>query len=93
MFYRFGAGGRAPAPPLLGRSAIALYSLGLAFGGGLWLHLLHEAQGATELNAPPGLIHWLRDSTLSLPLVVVGVVLAALVGGVPCTRRRPAVRM
>jgi hypothetical protein len=69
---------RLSSSPLLGQSAMAMYSLVLAYGGGLWLHLLHEAEGATELNAPPGVIHWLRDSTLSLPLVVVGVVLACL---------------
>src|SRR6202022_3263881 len=69
MKSRFQLGGGVSAPPLLGRSAIALYSVGLAYGGGLWLHLLHEAEGATELNAPPGIIHWLRDSSLSLPLL------------------------
>src|SRR4030081_2527610 len=69
---------RLSSSPLLGQSAMAMYSLVLAYGGGLWLHLLHEAEGATELNAPPGVIHWLRDSTLSLPLVIVGVVLATL---------------
>lgn len=69
---------RASSPPLLGRSAMVVYSLALAYGGGLWLHLLHEAEGATELNAPPGVIHWLRDSTLSLPLVALGVILATL---------------
>src|SRR5438445_11231975 len=78
MIRRIRLSDRTPAPPLLGRMATAVYSLVLAYGGGLWLHLLHEAEGATELNAPPPVIHWLRDSTLSLPLVVLGVVLASL---------------
>jgi hypothetical protein len=62
--------------PLLGRWAMAAYSLALAYGGGLWLHLLHEAEGATEQNAPHTIIHWLRDSTLALPMIVFGVFLA-----------------
>lgn len=69
---------RTSSPPPLRRSALVVYTLVLAYGGGLWLHLLHEAEGATELNAPPGVIHWLRDSTLSLPLVAIGVILARL---------------
>src|SRR5919204_1659691 len=63
-------------PPLLGRWAMAAYSLLLAYGGGLWLHLLHEAEGATERNAPHSIVHWLRDSTLALPMIVFGVLLA-----------------
>jgi S1-C subfamily serine protease len=53
-----------------------VYSLLLAYGGGLWLHLLHEAEGATEQNAPHSIVHWLRDSTLALPMIVFGVLLA-----------------
>ena len=48
-------------------------TLTLTYGGGLWLHLFHQAGGATELNEPPAIIHWLRDSTLMLPLVLVSV--------------------
>ena len=55
---------------------MAAYSLALAYGGGLWLHLLHEAEGATEQNAPHTIIHWLRDSTLALPMIAFGVFLA-----------------
>lgn len=51
--------------------------LALAYGGGLWLHLLHEGAGATEFDAPLPVLHWLRDSTLLLPLVL-GSVIAAL---------------
>src|SRR5438128_8921840 len=59
--------------PAIGRSLLGLYSLVLAYGGGLWLHLLHEAEGATELNEPPWVLHWLRDSSLALPVVAIGV--------------------
>ena len=57
---------------------IATFAFALAYGGGLWLHLLHEADDAIELDAPPSLIHWLRDSTLMLPLVIASVIIALL---------------
>jgi Na+/H+-dicarboxylate symporter len=65
------------ARTLLGRRVLVAITLLLTYGGGLWLYLLHEVEGATEPNAPPGVIHWLRDSTLSLPLVALGVFLGA----------------
>jgi hypothetical protein len=45
----------------------------LTFGAGLWLYLVHEVEGATEATDLPGVIHWLRDSSLALPLVVLSV--------------------
>jgi hypothetical protein len=65
------------AQALLGRRMLALFTLLLAYGGGLWLFVLHEIEGATEPGAPPPVIHWLRDSSLSLPLVAAGVFLGA----------------
>jgi hypothetical protein len=62
---------------LLGRRVLVAFTLLLTYGGGLWLYLLHELEGATEPGAPPGVIHWLRDSSLSLPLVGMGVFLGA----------------
>ncbi|HTD76440.1 MAG TPA: hypothetical protein VK898_02305 [Chloroflexota bacterium] len=62
---------------LLGRRMLVVFTLVLAYGGGLWIYLLHELEGATEPGAPPGVIHWLRDSSLSLPLVGLGVFLGA----------------
>jgi hypothetical protein len=59
-------------------AAVAPLTVALAYGGGLWLHLLHAAAGATELNEPAPVIHWLRDSTLSLPLILVAVWAALL---------------
>src|SRR3954454_4281977 len=41
----------------------------LGYGGVLWMNVLHQAQGAREVNEPPLLVHWLRDGTLALPLV------------------------
>src|SRR5215211_7217665 len=65
------------AGSLLGRRTRLAFAFLLAYGGGLWLHLLHEAEGAVEPGAPPGVIHWLRDSTLALPLVAAAVFLGA----------------
>ena len=62
---------------LLGQRMLFAFVLLFTYGGGWWLWLLHEVEGATEPGAPPGLLHWLRDSTLSLPLVAVGVLLGA----------------
>ena len=61
-------------------AALTAMSLALAYGGGLWLHLLHEAEGATEPGAPSGLVHWLRDSTLLLPVVLASVWAALFLG-------------
>jgi hypothetical protein len=62
---------------LLGQRMLLAFVLLFTYGGGWWLWLLHEIEGATEPGAPPGLLHMLRDSTLSLPLVAVGVLLGA----------------
>ena len=51
-------------------TTVAALSIALAYGGGLWLHVQHTLQWATEFNEPPGVLHWLRDSTLTLPLCV-----------------------
>ncbi|MBI3977739.1 MAG: multicopper oxidase domain-containing protein [Chloroflexi bacterium] len=68
------------SPPAGARpSALVAFALALAYGGGLWLHVLHETMGATEHGAPLGVIHWLRDSTLMLPLVLAAVCAANLV--------------
>jgi hypothetical protein len=62
---------------LLGQRMLFAFVLLFTYGGGWWLWLLHEIEGAREPGAPPGLLHWLRDSTLALPLVAVGVLLGA----------------
>jgi hypothetical protein len=65
------------ATRLLGRRMQAGFAFLLAYGGGLWMQLLHEAEGGVEPGAPPGIVHWLRDSTLALPLIVVAVFVGA----------------
>jgi hypothetical protein len=62
---------------LLGQRMLLAFVVLFTYGGGWWLWLLHEIEGAIEPGAPPGLLHMLRDSTLSLPLVAAGVLLGA----------------
>src|SRR4051812_31553193 len=62
----------------LGRSAIA--ALVLALGVGVWLIRLHEAIGGSERHSLPFLLHWLRDTGLAAPFVVVAVLLAREAG-------------
>src|SRR3954451_17254068 len=62
----------------LGRSAIA--ALVLAFAVGVWLIRLHEAIGGAERHSLPFLLHWLRDTGLAAPFVVVAVLLAREAG-------------
>jgi manganese oxidase len=60
--------------------SLAVLTLALAYGGGLWLHLIHEAEGAHEPGEPSSLVHWLRDSTLLVPVVLVAVWLTLQLG-------------
>ena len=54
-------------------AALVWLSLAIVYGGGWWLHTIHALQGATEEGAPSDVTHWLRDSTLALPIVFLGV--------------------
>src|SRR5919204_837568 len=36
---------------------------------------MHEATGAREPHAPPGVLHWLRDASLALPVIALAVYL------------------
>src|SRR4051795_12643652 len=64
---------RCPLSALARPSVVAAFALVLAYGGGLWLKVLHIAEGGYERHEPPLLLHWLRDATLALPLVLVAV--------------------
>jgi hypothetical protein len=55
---------------------IAPLALTLTYGGTAWLQLLHAREGGHERNEPGFLVHWLRDGTLALPLVLLAVALA-----------------
>ena len=69
---------RRPLRTLAQPSAVLAFTLAVAYGCGFWLNLLHRAEGGTERNEPGVLLHWLRDSTLSLPLVFTAVWLGIL---------------
>ncbi len=51
-------------------------AVALAYGGTAWLQVLHAREGGVERNEPGFLVHWLRDGTLALPLVLMVVALA-----------------
>lgn len=68
-----------PVARLARPSAVVAFALAIAYGTGAWLQALHHAEGGTERAAPGFLLHWLRDSTLSLPLVFAAVWVAILV--------------
>ena len=64
--------------PLLTSSYVRLdrRTLGIAilaaYGVGLWTHLVHWRSGAREAHDVTFWAHWMRDSTLSVPLVLHG---------------------
>ena len=58
-------------------TTVAVFAIVLAYVDGFWLTALQGTIGAIELNEPP-FMHWLRDSTLMLPLVFLAVLLALL---------------
>ncbi|HEY5669583.1 MAG TPA: hypothetical protein VIS10_06255, partial [Anaerolineales bacterium] len=63
---------------ILNRALLRLValSLAIAYGGGLWLHLLHEFEGGHELMPVHPVLHWLRDASLALPLITLAAWLA-----------------
>src|SRR3954447_17015925 len=52
-----------------------------AYGVGLWTHLVHWRSGAREAHDVTFWAHWMRDSTLSVPLVLMAVLAATMVIG------------
>jgi len=65
---------RRPEVPLLA----AALGVVLAYVGTLWLVALHVAVGAHEQHEAPLVLHWLRDATLAVPLVVAAVVVSTM---------------
>ena len=64
----------------LDRRTLAV-ALAAAYGVGLWTHAVHWRSGAREARDVTFWAHWLRDSTLSVPLVVLAVMAAMVVVG------------
>ncbi|MEO8267388.1 MAG: hypothetical protein ABI706_17950 [Ilumatobacteraceae bacterium] len=52
-----------------------------AYAVGLWTHAVHWRSGAREAGDVAFWAHWLRDSTLSVPLVMLAVLAATMVVG------------
>ena len=52
-----------------------------AYGVGLWTHFVHWRSGAREAHDVTFWAHWMRDSTLSVPLVVMAVLAATMLVG------------
>src|SRR4249919_2448470 len=50
----------------------------VAYGVGLWTHAVHWRSGAREAHAVSFWSHWLRDSTMSVPLVLLAVLAATM---------------
>jgi hypothetical protein len=57
--------------------AVALLAAALAYADEFWVSVIQSLVGAIEYNEPP-FTRWLRDTTLSLPLVSIGVLAALL---------------
>src|SRR6476646_1804840 len=69
---------RRPVGVLARPSSVMALTLALGYASGLWTVFLHAAEGGHERNEPPFLIHWLRDSTLALPIIFMTVWLAVV---------------
>src|SRR5207237_4254246 len=54
-------------------TSVAALALSLAYGVGFWLVWQHHLAGAHEHHELPLALHWLRDSTLALPVVTLAV--------------------
>jgi spore coat protein A, manganese oxidase len=54
-------------------SSLAALAITLTYGVGFWLVWQHHLAGAHEEHDLPLALHWLRDSTLALPLVTAAV--------------------
>src|SRR5438270_9672534 len=58
-------------------AVLGTYAVLLAYGGGLWLHLLHDGE-YSQLYPMRSLAHGLHDATLALPIIGVAVALGLL---------------
>src|SRR4051794_25066847 len=69
---------RRPVGVLARPSSVLALTLALGYASGLWTVFLHTVEGGHERNEPPFLVHWLRDSTLALPIIFMTVWLAVV---------------
>jgi hypothetical protein len=64
---------RRPDGRLARPSVVFAFAVALAYGVGAWLQVIHRVEGGVEHNEPGIVAHWLRDSTLTLPLIFLAV--------------------
>lgn len=48
----------------------------ISYGGGLWVNIQHELEGAHEAVELAPVLHWLRDSTFAMVFIFFGVLMA-----------------
>ncbi len=60
----------------VGFSKIIALVIAISYGGGLWINVQHELEGARESHELTPVLHWLRDSTLSMVFIFFGVLMA-----------------
>ncbi len=49
---------------------LILYTVAITYGGLAWMHYIHDLSGIHREVALSPLMHWLRDATLTLPIVL-----------------------
>ena len=54
-------------------AAVAAFAALIASGGGLWLRLLHSVDASSGTPPPFGVGPWLRDASLTLPVIALAV--------------------
>ena len=57
-------------------SKIIALVIAISYGGGLWINVQHELEGARESRELTPVLHWLRDSTLAMVFIFFGVLMA-----------------
>lgn len=60
-------------------SKIMILIVAISYGGGLWVNLQHELEGEREITILSPVLHWLRDSTLSIVFIFFGVLIGLAV--------------
>src|SRR5689334_24076735 len=54
-------------------AAVAAFAALIAYGGGLWLRLLHSVDTSAGTPTPFSVAPWLRDASLTLPVIALAV--------------------
>lgn len=57
-------------------SNIIALIVAISYGGGLWVNIQHEMEGAHETVELAPVLHWLRDSTFAMVFIFFGVLMA-----------------